>query len=110
MPSIQSSLIKIIFSDELENLVVQIQAITGESEDILGELRSVRVRVWGGRALRWRRLVLTGRRRDGRLHPELAFPAAALGGDVLRSGEGERAKGEDWRRRKAVEAVVVGFR
>lgn len=52
MPSIQSSLIKIIFSDELENLVVQIQAITGESKDMLGELRSVRVRAWDGRALR----------------------------------------------------------
>jgi len=108
--SVQRSLIKIIFSDELENLIVQIEAITRESEDVIRELRGIRVRVWIGRSLRRRRLVLAGRRGDRRLHPELAFATAALGRDVLRSGEGERAEGEEWWRRKAVEAMVVWFR
>lgn len=50
MACIQSGLIKIVLSNKLQDLVVEIEAISGEGEDMFGKLRGVRVRV---RVLRW---------------------------------------------------------
>lgn len=89
---------------------MEVEAISGERENVFGKLRGVRVRVCCRRALlRWR---LAGGRRERRLHAKLAFPTAALGGDVFRRGEGDWPEREKWWRREvwvAEETVVVGF-
>lgn len=63
MTRVQRRFIEVVLSDKLENLVVEVEAISGEDEDVFGNLRSVRVRVWDGGAVLLR-LLLMARRRE----------------------------------------------
>lgn len=110
MTRVQRRFIEVVLSDKLENLVVEVEAIPGEDEDVFGNLRSVRVRVWDGGAVLLR-LLLMARRRERRLHTELALAFTAFGGDIFGGGEGEKAEGErTWLRRTVEDAAVKGKR
>lgn len=92
-------LFEIIFADELEDAVVEVEAVAGKCRDGLGKLGGVRVlRCWGGRRAGLLLLVAKGGERG--LDAEAAFAFTAFSGGFFWSGEGEEAnrkEGGRWR-------------
>ena len=98
---------QIIFTNESENAVVEVKAITRESRDMLREFGGIRV-LWG---LRFRRLRLRASSRGGRerrFDAEAALPTASFGSSFLRRSKREKTKGDEGRSRCMVPEQMVG--
>lgn len=88
----ERGLVEVVLADQLENAVVEIEAVAGEGRDGLGEfwgvgvLRDLRILGFGG-------LLLLGAVEGGErgFDAQAALAAAAFGGGFFRGGEGEGA-------------------
>ena len=108
MASVQRSFFEVILTNEREDAVVKVEAIAGESRNMLRKLGVVGVKIVGrGLGLGFCLLGLGSvEGREWRFDTELAFAAATFGGGFFGRGEREEAEGygRDW-----WPAKLVGF-
>lgn len=110
MARVERRFFQIVLTDQLQNLIVEIESVGGENRDRFRKFRGVGVLIsGGGGGARGLRCCLMLGAEDGQrgLNSETAFAFAALGSGFLGGGEGERTDREEQGLRFWVEMVVM---